>query len=203
MIQEIKFKEDATPLLLKGINSVADAVKSTFGPNGRNVIIEDPSGESPHITKDGVTVAASINLENKYENIGASLIKEVALKTCKDVGDGTTTSTILTQFIINEGIKAMSYSSNNTFALKRGMDKATNAIVDNLKSSAINISSMQDIFNISMVSTNGDEDLSRLLSTTFDKIGKDGILVIDETGSSVTEVELTEGLQIDSGYYVP
>lgn len=200
MIQEIKFKDEASIELIKGVNTIANAVKSTFGPNGRNVIIESQlEGDSPHITKDGVTVARSITLENKYQNIGANLVKDVSLKTCKDVGDGTTTSAILTQFIINEGIKLTNLGIN-AFSIKRGMEKAVDYIVDNLKKSSRLAEDNWSIKSIAMVSTNGDEELSNILTNIFHDIGADGIVKVFDSKSTETREKLIDGIQFKSGY---
>lgn len=200
MIQEIKFSTDANTELLKGVNIVADAVKTTFGPHGRNVIIESMlEDESPHITKDGVTVARSINLENKFQNIGAKLIKDVALKTCDDVGDGTTTSTILTQYIINEGLKLANFGANTNY-LKKGIDIAVKKVVEALLDNSKKIKEKQDIFNIAMVSTNGDVELSNILSDVFFSIGEEGKLNIKQSETEHTYSEFNSGLQLESGF---
>ena len=203
MVQEIKFSTEANKELLEGVNTIANAVKSTFGPHGRNVIIESNiDGESPHITKDGVTVANSINLGNKFQNIGAKLVKDVALKTCKDVGDGTTTSTILTQFIINEGLKSSNFGADS-FALKKGMELAVSLVKEELLKSSIKIETREDIKNIARISTNGDEELSEILTNIFHNIGEDGVVLVEDSNSYETYEETIKGLQINSGYFSP
>ena len=171
MIKDIKFNTEAREAVLKGINIVADAVKSTYGPNGRNVMIE-VENDAPHITKDGVTVASSIQLLDPFESLGAQLIQGVASKTLKDVGDGTTTSTILTQALINEGLKEIQFGVN-PFKLKQGMDVATLAIIEGLKQVASIIdSTSSDIKNVAKISANGDNFISTLLYDVFKVIGK-------------------------------
>lgn len=202
MIKEIKFNSEAREAVLKGINIVADAVKSTYGPNGRNVMIE-VENDVPHITKDGVTVASSIQLENSFESLGAQLIQGVAAKTLKDVGDGTTTSTVLTQALINEGLKEIQFGVN-PFKLKQGMDVATLAITKGLKQIATKIEpDCLKIKDVAKISANGDEFISTLLYDIFKVIGKDGIVNVNDSTTLETHFEITEGIQLPNGYENP
>lgn len=202
MIKDIKFNSEAREAVLKGINIVADAVKSTYGPNGRNVMIE-VENDVPHITKDGVTVASSIQLENPFESLGAQLIQGVAAKTLKDVGDGTTTSTVLTQALINEGLKEIQFGVN-PFKLKQGMDVATLAITKGLKQIATKIEpDCLKIKDVAKISANGDEFISTLLYDIFKVIGKDGIVNVNDSTTLETHFEITEGIQLPNGYENP
>lgn len=202
MIKDIKFNTEAREAVLKGINIVADAVKSTYGPNGRNVMIE-VENDVPHITKDGVTVASSIQLENSFESLGAQLIQGVAAKTLKDVGDGTTTSTVLTQALINEGLKEIQFGVN-PFKLKQGMDVATLAITKGLKQIATKIEpDCLKIKDVAKISANGDEFISTLLYDIFKVIGKDGIVNVNDSTALETHFEITEGIQLPNGYENP
>ena len=199
----IKFNIEARESIKKGVDQLADAVKVTLGPKGRNVIIEQQIG-APHITKDGVTVARAINLTNPIENMGAQLIKEVASRTNEDAGDGTTTATVLTQAIFKEGLKSINSGTNAT-EIKRGIDKAVDEVVNFLKSKAIIIGAddIDKLRSIANVSSNGDTELSHLLSETFNKIGKDGIITIEESKTIETYIDNFEGLQIERGYLSP
>ncbi len=201
-MKEIKFNLEARESVLKGINVVADAVKSTYGPNGRNVII-DVEGDNPHITKDGVTVANSIQLDNNFESIGVKLIQGVASKTLKDVGDGTSSSTILTQAIINEGVKEIEFGVN-PFKIKQGIDIAVKEITDKLKENATILEQDSDkIKSVGLISTNGDIEISNLLYNIFSKIGKEGIVNVNDSTSLSTYFEIIEGIKIQSGYDNP
>ena len=199
----IEFNIEARESIKKGVDKLANAVKVTLGPKGRNVIIEQQIG-APHITKDGVTVARAVNLSTPLENMGAQLIKEVASKTNEDAGDGTTTATVLAQAIFNEGLKSIN-SGTNAIEIKRGIDKAVNEVVGYLKTraSVINTSDLIQLKNIAKVSSNGDEELSNLLADTFSKIGKDGIITIEDSKTTETYIDNFEGLQIERGYLSP
>lgn len=202
MIKDIKFNSEATEATLKGINIVADAVKSTYGPNGRNVMIE-VDDVTPHITKDGVTVASSIELEDPYESIGANLIKGVAVKTLKDVGDGTTTATILTQAIINEGLKEIRFGVN-PFKLKQGIELALDLVVKDLKSKAELISNDSiRVKDIAKISANGDEFISDMLYQIFKVVGKNSIVSVENSSTLETYFEIKEGIQLPNGYDNP
>ena len=201
-MKEIKFNSEATESVLKGINIVADAVKSTYGPNGRNVII-DVDNDNPHITKDGVTVANSIQLEDSFESIGAKLIQGVATKTLKDVGDGTSTATILTQAIINEGIKEIQFG-NNPFKIKQGIDIAVKEITNRLKEvSTILPQDAIEVKDVANISANGDVEISNLLYDIFSQIGKEGIVNVNDSTSLDTYFEIIEGIKLSSGYDNP
>lgn len=201
-MKEIKFNLEARESVLKGINVVADAVKSTYGPNGRNVII-DIEGDNPHITKDGVTVANSIQLDDNFESIGVKLIQGVASKTLKDVGDGTSTSTILTQAIINEGIKEIEFGIN-PFQIKQGIDIFVKEVITKLKENS-NILPQNNLKlkDVALISTNGDIEISEILFNIFSKIGKEGIVNVNESTSLNTYFEIIEGIKIQNGYDNP
>ena len=201
-MKEIKFNSEATESVLKGINIVADAVKSTYGPNGRNVII-DVDNDNPHITKDGVTVANSIQLEDSFESIGAKLIQGVATKTLKDVGDGTSTATILTQAIINEGIKEIQFGIN-PFKIKQGIDIAVKEITTRLKEvSTVLPQDANEVKDIANISANGDIEISNLLYDIFSQIGKEGIVNVNDSTSLDTYFDIAEGIKLSSGYDNP
>ena len=199
----IKFNIEARESIKKGVDQLANAVKVTLGPKGRNVVIKQQMG-APHITKDGVTVARAVNLKDPMENMGAQLIKEVASRTNEDAGDGTTTATVLTQAIFTEGLKSINSGTNAT-EIKRGIDKAVSEVVNFLKSRAVIINSedVDKLRSIANVSSNGDTELSNLLSETFSKIGKDGIITIEESKTTETYIDNFEGLQIERGYLSP
>ena len=199
MAKEIKFNMDARDLLKKGVDQLANAVKVTLGPKGRNVVIEKKFG-APQITKDGVTVAKEIELEDKFENTGAQLVKSVASKTGDDAGDGTTTATILTQAIVNEGLKNVTAGAN-PMDLKRGIDKAVNAVVDYIKSNAEKVDDNYDkIEQVATVSANNDPEIGKLLADAFRKVSKDGVITIEESKSRDTHIGVVEGMQFDRGY---
>ena len=199
MAKEIKFNTDAREALKKGVDQLADAVKVTLGPKGRNVVIEKKFG-APQITKDGVTVAKEIELEDKFENTGAQLVKSVASKTGDDAGDGTTTATILTQAIVNEGLKNVTAGAN-TMDLKRGIDKAVSAVVDYIKQNAELVGDNYDkIEQVATVSANNDPEIGKLLADAMRKVSKDGVITIEESKSRDTSIGIVEGMQFDRGY---
>ena len=199
MAKEIKFNTDARESLKKGVDQLADAVKVTLGPKGRNVVIEKKFG-APQITKDGVTVAKEIELEDKFENTGAQLVKSVASKTGDDAGDGTTTATILTQAIVNEGLKNVTAGAN-PMDLKRGIDKAVNAVVDYIKANAELVGDNYDkIEQVATVSANNDPEIGKLLADAMRKVSKDGVITIEESKSRDTSIGIVEGMQFDRGY---
>ncbi len=199
MAKEIKFNTDAREALKKGIDQLADAVKVTLGPKGRNVVIEKKFG-APQITKDGVTVAKEIELEDKFENTGAQLVKSVASKTGDDAGDGTTTATILTQAIVNEGLKNVTAGAN-PMDLKRGIDKAVKAVVEYIKSNAEVVGDNYDkIEQVATVSANNDPEIGKLLADAMRKVSKDGVITIEESKSRDTSIGVVEGMQFDRGY---
>ena len=199
MAKEIKYNMDARDLLKKGVDQLANAVKVTLGPKGRNVVIEKKFG-APQITKDGVTVAKEVELEDKFENTGAQLVKSVASKTGDDAGDGTTTATILTQAIVTEGLKNVTAGAN-PMDLKRGIDKAVNTVVDFIKSNAELVGDNYDkIEQVATVSANNDAEIGKLLADAMRKVSKDGVITIEESKSRDTNIGVVEGMQFDRGY---
>ncbi|MBR5654412.1 MAG: chaperonin GroEL [Prevotella sp.] len=199
MAKEIKFNIDARDLLKKGVDQLANAVKVTLGPKGRNVVIEKKFG-APQITKDGVTVAKEIELEDHFENTGAQLVKSVASKTGDDAGDGTTTATILAQAIVTEGLKNVTAGAN-PMDLKRGIDKAVKAVVDYIAASAEKVGDNYDkIEQVAAVSANNDAEIGKLLADAMRKVSKDGVISIEESKSRDTHIEVVEGMQFDRGY---
>ena len=199
MAKDIKFNMDARDLLKNGVDQLANAVKVTLGPKGRNVIIEKKFG-APQITKDGVTVAKEIELEDKFENTGAQLVKSVASKTGDDAGDGTTTATILAQSIINVGLKNVTAGAN-PMDLKRGIDKAVKAVVDYIQANAEKVDNNYDkIEQVATVSANNDPEIGKLLAEAFRKVSKDGVITIEESKSRDTHIGVVEGMQFDRGY---
>ena len=199
MAKEIKYNLDARDLLKRGVDQLANAVKVTLGPKGRNVVIEKKFG-AQQITKDGVTVAKEVELENKFENTGAQLVKSVASKTGDDAGDGTTTATILTQAIVTEGLKNVTAGAN-PMDLKRGIDKAVSTIVDHIKSTAEQVGDNYDkIEQVATVSANNDPEIGKLLADAMRKVSKDGVITIEESKSRDTSIGVVEGMQFDRGY---
>lgn len=199
MAKDIKFDVDARDLLKKGVDQLANAVKVTLGPKGRNVIIEKKFG-APQITKDGVTVAKEVELENKFENTGAQLVKSVASKTGDDAGDGTTTATILTQSIVNVGLKNVTAGAN-PMDLKRGIDKAVSAVVGYIKDHAEKVDDNYDkIEQVATVSANNDPEIGKLIADAMRKVSKDGVITIEESKSRDTYINVVEGMQFDRGY---
>jgi len=199
MAKEIKFNMEARDLLKSGVDQLADAVKVTLGPKGRNVIIEKKFG-APHITKDGVTVAKEMELENPFENMGAQLVKEVASKTGDDAGDGTTTATVLAQSIIREGLKNVTAGSN-PMDLKRGIDKAVAAIVAHIKSQAQEVGdNLAKIEQVARISANNDAEIGALIAEAMKKVTKEGVITIEEAKGTDTHIEVVEGMQFDRGY---
>jgi chaperonin GroEL len=201
MSKELLFSEQARTSILRGVNVLANAVKVTLGPKGRNVVIEKSFG-SPLITKDGVTVAKEIELENKFENMGAQMVKEVANKTNDQAGDGTTTATVLAQAIYREGVKIVSAGHNPT-AVKRGIDKAVEVMVEELKNMAKPIKSSGEIAQVGTISANNDKEIGKMLADAMDKVGKEGVITIEESKTAKTEVTVVEGMQFDRGYLSP
>jgi len=199
MAKDIKFNVEARDLLKSGVDQLADTVKVTFGPKGRNVIIEKKFG-APYITKDGVTVAKEIELENAFENMGAQLVKEVASKTGDDAGDGTTTATVLAQSIIREGLKNVTAGAN-PMDLKRGIDKAVAAVVANIKEQAKEVGDNFDkIEQVARISANNDPEIGSLIAEAMKKVTKEGVITIEEAKGTDTHIEVVEGMQFDRGY---
>lgn len=202
MAKEIKFDVEARELLKKGVDQLADAVKVTLGPKGRNVVIEKKFG-APQITKDGVTVAKEIELPDAYANIGAQMVKEVASKTGDDAGDGTTTATVLAQSIVNVGVKNVTAGAN-PMDLKRGIDKAVRNVVESIQSQAQNIGDdYNKIKQVAKVSANGDEEIGSLIAEAMEKVHKEGVITVEEAKGTETYVDVVEGMQFDRGYISP
>jgi chaperonin GroEL len=199
--KEIAYQEVARNLILAGVNALADAVKVTLGPKGRNVVLEKSFG-SPTVTKDGVTVAKEIELENKFENMGAQMVREVASKTSDVAGDGTTTATVLAQAIFREGSKLVA-AGHNPMEIKRGIDKAVETCVDALKKLGKSTKDPSEIAQVGTVSANGDETIGRLLSEAMEKVGKEGVITVEEAKSAETSLDVVEGMQFDRGYLSP
>ena len=202
MSKIVNFGSDARTKLKKGIDILADSVKVTLGPKGRNVIIEQPYG-TPHITKDGVSVAKEIDLEDPFENAGAQLVKSVASKTCNDAGDGTTTSTVLAQAIITEGIKNLAAGAN-PIDLKKGIDSAVKAVVEHIKNMSIKVDDDFDkIEQVATISANNDPEIGKLIADAFRKVSKEGVITIEESKDASTYINIVEGMQLDRGYASP
>ena len=202
MAKDIKFDLEARDLLKKGVDALADAVKVTLGPKGRNVIIDKPYG-APQITKDGVTVAKEIDLKNKFQNMGAQLVKEVASKTNDDAGDGTTTATLLAQSIISVGLKNVTAGAN-PMDLKRGIDKAVLKVVESLRKQSTEVGNdLKKIENVAKISANGDEEIGALIAESMQKVSKEGVITVEEAKGTDTYVDVVEGMQFDRGYISP
>jgi chaperonin GroEL len=199
--KEIVYQEAARNLILNGVNTLADAVKVTLGPKGRNVVIEKSFG-SPTVTKDGVTVAKEIELDNKFENMGAQMVREVASKTSDVAGDGTTTATVLAQAIFREGSKLVA-AGHNPMEIKRGIDAAVVACVESLQKMAKQTKDPNEIAQVGTVSANGDVTIGKLLSEAMEKVGKEGVITVEEAKSAETTLEVVEGMQFDRGYLSP
>ena len=202
MAKEIKFDIESRDALKRGVDALANAVKVTLGPKGRNVVIEKSFG-APHVTKDGVSVAKEIELEDRVENMGAQMVKEVASKTNDIAGDGTTTATVLAQAIVREGLKNVAAGAN-PMDLKRGIDKAVTAVVENLKSQSQEVGNdSEKIKQVASVSANNDETIGSLIAEAFGKVGKEGVITVEEAKGIDTTVDVVEGMQFDRGYQSP
>src|SRR3712207_6557412 len=199
--KDVKFAANAREKMLRGVDILADAVKVTLGPKGRNVVIEKSFG-APRITKDGVTVAKEIELADKFENMGAQMVREVASKQNDRAGDGTTTATVLAQAIVKEGAKAVA-AGMNPMDLKRGIDMAVEAVVADLKKNAKKVTSNDEIAQVGTISANGDADVGRMLAEAMQKVGNEGVITVEEAKSLETELEVVEGMQFDRGYLSP
>lgn len=199
--KDIRFGTDARTLMLEGCEKLADAVQVTLGPKGRNVIIDQSFG-APKITKDGVTVAKSIEFSDRYTNMGASLVKQVASKTNDLAGDGTTTSTILARAIYKEGCKSVA-AGMNPMDLRRGILSAVDQVLDSLKTQSSDVNDKEDIRNVATISANGDEEIGSMISEVFDRIGADGSVTVQDGKTLKTEVDYVEGLRFDRGYISP
>jgi chaperonin GroL len=199
--KEVKFSVDARDRMMHGIDILADAVRVTLGPKGRNVVLDKSFG-APRITKDGVTVAKEIELENKFENMGAQMVREVASKTSEQAGDGTTTATILAHAIVKEGAKGVA-AGMNPMDLKRGVDLAITAIVADLQKHSKNVTSNEEIAQVGTISANGDAEIGRFIADAMKKVGNEGVITVEEAKSLETELEVVEGMQFDRGYISP
>ncbi len=199
--KELKFSEEARNAMLQGVNVLANAVRVTLGPKGRNVVLGKKFG-APVITKDGVTVAKEIELQNKYENMGAQMVREVAVKTNDKAGDGTTTATVLAQAIFREGVKNVTAGAN-PMALQQGIQQATQQVVAELERMSKNVKSKEDLTNVATISANNDRNIGELISAAMEKVGKDGVVTVEESKTIQTELEIVEGMQFDRGYQSP
>jgi chaperonin GroEL len=199
--KEVRFSSDARDRMLKGVNVLADAVKVTLGPKGRNVVIDKAFG-APRITKDGVTVAKEIELSDKFENMGAQMVREVASKTNDEAGDGTTTATVLAQAIVREGAKSVA-AGMNPMDLKRGIDSAVEAVVADLKKRSKRVKDSSEIAQVGTISANGEADIGKMISDAMQKVGNEGVITVEEAKSLDTELEVVEGMQFDRGYLSP
>ena len=199
--KDIEFGSDARSKMLKGVETLAKAVKVTLGPKGRNVMLDKSYG-APKITKDGVSVAKEIELADKFENMGAQLVKEVAQKTADKAGDGTTTATVLAEAIIKEGCKAVA-AGINPMDLKRGIDMAVDAVVEDVKSRSKEIKSSEEIAQVGTISANGDTSIGEYLARAMEKVGNDGVITVEDAKGLETELDVVEGMQFDRGYLSP
>jgi len=200
-IKELKFGNDGRQAMAAGVNILADAVKVTLGPKGRNVILDRPFG-SPHITKDGVSVAKEIELKDRFENMGAQLVKEVASKTATVAGDGTTTATVLAQAIIREGMKAVA-AGWNPMDLKRGIDKAVDAAIASLREQSKPCATSKEIAQVGSISANSDKEIGQIIADAMDKVGKEGVITVEDGAGRQNELDVVEGMQFDRGYLSP
>jgi chaperonin GroEL len=199
--KEVKFAQEARERMLHGVDILANAVKVTLGPKGRNVVLEKSFG-APRITKDGVTVAKEIELEDKFENMGAQMVREVASKTSDTAGDGTTTATLLAQAIVKEGAKSVAAGAN-PMDLKRGVDLAVAAVINELKSKAKKVTSSEEIAQVGTISANGDKEIGEMIAKAMQKVGNEGVITVEEAKALETELDVVEGMQFDRGYISP
>jgi len=199
--KEVRFSADARERMLRGVDILADAVKVTLGPKGRNVVIEKSFG-APRITKDGVSVAKEIELADRFENMGAQMLREVATKTSDLAGDGTTTATVLAQAIVREGTKAVA-AGMNPMDLRRGIDLAVDAVIGNIKNQSKTVSTNEEIAQVGTISANGETEIGEMLAKAVEKVGKEGVITIEEAKSLQTELDVVEGMQFDRGYISP
>ena len=201
MAKEISYDIEARNALMAGVDKLADAVKVTLGPKGRNVVIEKKFG-APTVTKDGVTVAKEVELENKLEDVGAQMVKEVASKTSDVAGDGTTTATVLAQALVAEGLKNVAAGAN-PMSIKRGIDAAATAVVDALQSQSKDLPDAEQIANVGSISANNDREIGEKIAEAMEKVGKDGVITVEESKTAETFLETVEGMQFDRGYLSP
>ena len=199
--KDVKFGADARERMLRGVDILANAVKVTLGPKGRNVVIDKSFG-APRITKDGVTVAKEIELADKFENMGAQMVREVASKTNDIAGDGTTTATVLAQAIVREGTKSVA-AGMNPMDLKRGIDKAVDAVVEDIKTRSKKVTTSDEIAQVGTISANGDKSIGEMIAKAMKKVGNEGVITVEEAKSLETELDVVEGMQFDRGYLSP
>jgi chaperonin GroEL len=199
--KDVKFGASAREKMLKGVDTLADAVKVTLGPKGRNVVIEKSFG-APRTTKDGVSVAKEIELEDKFENMGAQMVREVASRTNDEAGDGTTTATVLAQSIVREGMKSVA-AGMNPMDLKRGIDKAVSLVIEHLKSSSTPIKGSSEVAQVGTISANGEKEIGDMIANAMEKVGNEGVITVEEAKSLATELDVVEGMQFDRGYLSP
>src|SRR5436305_6239251 len=199
--KEVRFSVDARDKMLRGVDTLTHAVKVTLGPKGRNVVLDKSCG-APRITKDGVTVAKEIELSDKFENMGAQMLREVASKTSDQAGDGTTTATVLAQAIVREGAKAVA-AGLNPMDLKRGIDLAVESVVGDLKSRSKKVSTNEEIAQVGTISANGERDIGEMIARAMQKVGNEGVITVEEAKSLETELDVVEGMQFDRGYLSP
>ncbi|WP_461428185.1 chaperonin GroEL [Gymnodinialimonas sp.] len=201
MAKDVRFDTDARNRMLKGVNTLADAVKVTLGPKGRNVVIDKSFG-APRITKDGVSVAKEIELEDKFENMGAQMVKEVASRTNDEAGDGTTTATVLAQAIVKEGMKSVA-AGMNPMDLKRGIDMAVSKVIEDIQASAREVADSDEVAQVGTISANGEAEIGRQIADAMQKVGNDGVITVEENKGLETETDVVEGMQFDRGYLSP
>src|SRR5580704_5612701 len=199
--KDVKFSTDARDRMLRGVDILANAVKVTLGPKGRNVVIDKSFG-APRITKDGVTVAKEIELADKFENMGAQMLREVAQKTNDTAGDGTTTATVLAQAIVREGVKAVA-AGLNPMDLKRGIDIAVAAVVEDIKKRSKKVSTNAEIAQVGAIAANGEKEIGDMIAKAMQRVGNEGVITVEEAKSLETELDVVEGMQFDRGYISP
>src|SRR5918996_1068909 len=199
--KDVKFSVEARDKMLRGVDILANAVRVTLGPKGRNVVLDKSYG-APRITKDGVTVAKEIELDDKFENMGAQMVREVASRTSDQAGDGTTTAIVLAHAIVREGAKAVA-AGMNPMDLKRGIDQAAAAVVEDIKQRSKKISTGEEVAQVGMISANGDEEVGRMLAEAMQKVGNEGVITVEGAKSLETELDVVEGMQFDRGYVSP
>ena len=199
--KDVKFDTDARNRMLRGVNVLANAVKVTLGPKGRNVVIDKSFG-APRITKDGVTVAKEIELEDKFENMGAQMVREVASRTNDEAGDGTTTATVLAQAIIIEGLKSVA-AGMNPMDLKRGIDLAVQKVIGEIKAASRPVKDSDEVAQVGTISANGEAQIGRFIADAMQRVGNEGVITVEENKGFVTETEVVDGMQFDRGYLSP
>jgi chaperonin GroEL len=199
--KDVKFSTDARNRMMHGVNVLADAVKVTLGPKGRNVVLDKSFG-APRITKDGVTVAKEIELDDKFENMGAQMVKEVASKTNDTAGDGTTTATILAQSIVREGLKSVA-AGMNPMDLKRGIDTAVSSVVDAIAKQSRPVANSDEVAQVGTISANGESEIGKQIADAMQKVGNEGVITVEENKGLETETDVVEGMQFDRGYLSP